>query len=402
LNRTRRIAVVPGAVALLSILVLSGAASAWAQGPAAGGPVLYPNSWALVVGVDRYTNPKVPRLNYAVSDARSVAAVLPALGFPEKNIRLLLDGEATKARIESVLYREFVGMKENDRLFVYFAGHGETAPLKGGEEGYLLPVDADPAALPLTAIAMDEIKRVGQRVTAKHVLFTVDACFSGFALTRSAGRQSGSPAYLESWLKEPAVEVLTAGRKGERAIEDQGHGLFTQHLIKGLQGFADTEQAGVFTAAHLFAWMDSRILRDSGGRMTPQYGKLHGEGQFVFKNPNPSIQPTALVRPSEAPVGGLTRSLVDPGRREEPARPSPPPPPPPAIDPNLAAAIKQRLLSAGFQQISVAVGPDGVVTLTGVLRTSADLQRATRLAQDFPGITGVRSQVNVQSEWLKR
>ena len=38
----------------------------------------------------------------------------------------------------------------------------------------------------------------------------------------------------------------------------------------------------------------------------------------------------------------------------------------------------------------------------GVLRTSADLQRATRLAQDFPGITGVRSQVNVQSEWLKR
>src|SRR5207247_10759734 len=100
------------------------------------------------------------------------------------NIRLLVDKQATKARIESVLYRDFAGMGSDDRLFVFFAGHGETLAIRGGEEGYLLPVDADPSALPLTAIAMDDVRRIRQRLKGKHDPFVVDACSSRVARTR--------------------------------------------------------------------------------------------------------------------------------------------------------------------------------------------------------------------------
>jgi uncharacterized caspase-like protein len=233
------------------------------------------------VGINAYRNVR-PRLNYAVADAQAVAAALPALGFPPETTRVLLDGEATKARIETVLYKEFAGIGPDDRLLVYFAGHGETLPIRGGEEGYLLPVDADPDALPLTAIAMDDVKRIGQRLKAKHAFFAVDACFSGFALTRDVLPRTTTDEYLAAALREPAVQVLTAGRKGERAIEEGGHGLFTRQLLEGLRGLADPEGRGLITAAQLAAWIEPRVVRDSKGQMTPQYGRLEGEGQFVF------------------------------------------------------------------------------------------------------------------------
>lgn len=247
----------------------------------------YVNSWALVIGINAYQK-VTPRLNYAVADAKAVAEALPALGFPRQNIRVLLDGEATKTKIETTLYRDFARMGPGDRLLVFFAGHGETVPIRGGEEGYFLPVDADPQALPLTALPMDEVKRISQRLKARHYLFVMDACFSGFSLTRDIVPKSTTDEYLSVALREPVVQVLTAGRKGERAIEEGGHGLFTRRLLEGLRGLADTEGRGIITAAQLASWIEQRVVRDSKGRMTPQYGKLDGEGQFVFVTPRAS------------------------------------------------------------------------------------------------------------------
>lgn len=251
-------------------------------------PGFYGKSWALIIGINAYQK-VTPRLNYAVPDAQAVAAALLPLGFPRENIRVLLDGEATKAKIETVLYREFARIGPEDRLLVYFAGHGDTVPVRGGEEGYFLPVDADPDALPLTAIAMEDVRRIGKRVRAKHVLFVMDACFSGFALTRDVTPTRITDAYLSSALREPVVQVLTAGRKGERAIEDGGHGLFTRRVLDGLRGLADPDGRGIITAGQLAAWLEPRVVRDSDGRMHPQYSKLDGEGQFVFLRPGARI-----------------------------------------------------------------------------------------------------------------
>jgi formylglycine-generating enzyme required for sulfatase activity len=257
----------------------------------------YADSWALVIGVNAYQKVS-PRLNYAVADARAIADALPALGFPKERTRVLLDGDATKAKIENVFYRDFAKVGPNDRVFVYFAGHGQTLQVRGGEEGYLLPVDADGAALPLTALLMEDMKRIANRLGAKHVFFALDACFSGFALTRDATPTSATDVYLQTALREPVVQVLTAGRKGERAIEEGGHGLFTRRLLDGLR-LADTEGRGFVTAGQLATWVEPRVVRDSGGKMTPQYGKLDGEGQFVFVRPGAKI--AAVPPPAEPP-----------------------------------------------------------------------------------------------------
>src|SRR5207249_2436076 len=80
-------------------------------------------SWALVVGIDSYRD--APALNYAVADANAIASVLPGLGF--EDVRVLLDADATKANIERAIYVDLKSkMQPDDRLFVFFAGHGIT------------------------------------------------------------------------------------------------------------------------------------------------------------------------------------------------------------------------------------------------------------------------------------
>jgi hypothetical protein len=240
-------------------------------------------SWALVVGINAYRH--ADRLNYAVADARAVAAALPGLGF--QHVRVLLDEDATRANIERAIYVDFKEkMGRDDRLFVFFAGHGITVDLpRGGEEGYLIPVDGDPRRPEVTAIAMDEIRKMGRRVSARHIFFAIDSCFSGFALTRDIRPEAVSAGRIAAALEEPVVQVLTAGRKGQKAVEEGGHGLFTRRLLDGLRGLADREGRGFVTATELAAWLGPRVVRDSGGRQDPQYSALDGEGDFVFRVP---------------------------------------------------------------------------------------------------------------------
>ena len=240
-------------------------------------------AWALVVGINRYRHAEP--LNYAVNDARAVAGALGRLGFSD--VRVLLDEQATKAAIEQTIYGDLKDkMGPSDRLFVFFAGHGISVPLpRGGEEGYLIPVDGDPERPELTAIPMDEIKKMGKRVPAKHIFFAIDSCFSGFALTRDATLAATPDAALLSALEEPVVQVLTAGRKGQKAVETEGHGLFTRRLLDGLEGRADRDRRGFVTVTQLAAWLTPRVTRDSEGRQHPQFSALEGEGDFVFLLP---------------------------------------------------------------------------------------------------------------------
>ena len=139
----------------------------------------------------------VPALSYAVNDARSVAAALARLGYTSERIFLLLDEQATRQGIENVLYDRLRAAGTNDRLFVFFAGHGETMALPHGDtEGSLLPHDANSRNIFTTAISMSDVRRIGQRIAAKHILFAVDACYSGFTVAQARSPQRVDANYL--------------------------------------------------------------------------------------------------------------------------------------------------------------------------------------------------------------
>src|SRR5207248_198383 len=139
----------------------------------------YNGSFGLIIGIDQYQHVTPP--GTACEDAKSVAHFLTAaLSFPNKNVLLLLNKKATRQRILST-FSNYDRLGPDDRLFVFFAGHGSTADGQRGLVGYLLPVDGSPDDKS-TLIRWDEPTRNADLIPAKHILFIMDACYSGLAM----------------------------------------------------------------------------------------------------------------------------------------------------------------------------------------------------------------------------
>lgn len=265
---------------------------ATAVAPAAGaGPALYRESWALVVGIDGYK--AWPRLNHAVADARAVRDALLQIGWKAENIITLLDGEATRERILAAMGDELADgrrVAREDRVLVFFAGHGLTRKLPSGRNlGYIVPVDAGTKNAQADAISMTNFQDASEAIPAKHVFFVMDACYGGLALTRSA---SAGPAgdrrkYFLEVTRRGAREVLTAGGADEPVADNGpgGHSIFTWTLLQGLGGKADLDSDGAVTATELAAYVGPAV--SSLSRQTPAFGHLVGSegGDFVFTLP---------------------------------------------------------------------------------------------------------------------
>jgi len=243
----------------------------------------YEKSHALVIGIDNYQH--LSELKGAVRDAKAMSTLLKSRGF---EVSLLLNKQATKTEIEkqlSGILPKIVG--ENDRVLIYFAGHG--VPEGDGEDsrGYLMPVEA---AESWQGLAMDNVmKELRVRVKARHILYLADACYSGLGLsTRSVPLSSELPDYLRKISQEDVRLQFTAGGKGQQVNEYTGrrgtHGLFTYHLLDGLEGAADTNKDGVVTSAELWPYLQQHVAGTAvqeGWDQTPQYGR-EGEGEFLF------------------------------------------------------------------------------------------------------------------------
>jgi uncharacterized caspase-like protein len=105
---------------------------------------VYENQWALIIGINQY--PNFTQLKYAVEDANSMKVTLMTqYGFPEENIELLTDNDATKDKIQNAFYNLAEKTRKDDAVVIFFAGHGTTRKNPGSNEdlGYLIPIDGN-------------------------------------------------------------------------------------------------------------------------------------------------------------------------------------------------------------------------------------------------------------------
>ncbi len=244
----------------------------------------YSNSWALCVGINSYKN--VSPLEYAVNDAEEVAKILiEEFAFPKDNVTILINEDASKTQILKS-YLDLSGKTElNDRVIFYFAGHGHTVNGNRGEVGYLIPYDAFQNDLS-TLIRWDELTKNSELISAKHLLFFLDACFSGLAITRSLS--SGTMRFVKDMLQRYSRQALAAGKANQPVSDGNGplpmHSVFTGHLINGLRGDAVTTK-GILTANGLMHYVYQKVANDSKSFQTPHYGYIDGDGDFILKYP---------------------------------------------------------------------------------------------------------------------
>ena len=244
----------------------------------------YSASHALIVGIDDYQH--ASPLSYAVNDAKAIARLLIGeFAFDNDNVVLLTDSNATKAHITE----SFLSLRRkadiNDRIIFFLAGHGYTVTGHRGEVGFLVPYDGELENLS-TLIRWDELTRNAELIPAKHILFVMDACYGGLAITRSLA--PGSMRFLKDMLLRYARQVLTAGKANEMVSDAggpvPGHSVFTGHFIEALKGKAASED-GIITANGVMAYVYERVARDEQSHQTPHYGYIDGDGDLIFKAP---------------------------------------------------------------------------------------------------------------------
>lgn len=232
--------------------------------------VVIPRSYALVIGISKYRNlPSEQQLRFAERDAEAMYSILisPEGGnFRAENVHRLIGADATLANLKRELEEWLPSVaKPEDRVLVYFAGHGFVVD----GTPYLAPYDFDVKNVEGTAYPMEQLGKVfGSKIQAKWKVLITDACHSG-AITPEATRTINRSLLDLS----TSIFSLTASRDRERSFESEdwggGHGIFTYYVVRGLEGAADENGDGIVTADELAEYVHRNVREATGGRQNP-------------------------------------------------------------------------------------------------------------------------------------
>lgn len=242
-----------------------------------------PDDFALVIGVEDYLS-GLPPAQFAERDAKAVRNHLRALGFLARNIQYFTGKRAVRSVISAYLEDWLPrNVKADSRVFIYFSGHG--APDPGTGQAYLMPSDGDPNFLKKTAYPVKKLYAHANALKAEKVIVALDACFSG-AGGRSVLPEGARPLVLKvkSSMEAKARIVLFAAAAPTQitaTLKDQGHGIFTYYLLKGISGGAK-DRTGAITPRGLYEYLRPKV-RDAANRQNrDQTPVLEGDKSGVL------------------------------------------------------------------------------------------------------------------------
>jgi hypothetical protein len=285
---------------LLALVMGSGmcATPAWAQ----SGQVRL----GLVAGNNLGRDP-TRNLRYAEEEVGRLADLLKAAGDFDDIVTLR---GASKAEIEKALVQfrqrlETAKHNGHQTLFLfYYSGHGDNEALEIGSERLLL---------------RDLRGYLEQLVAADVRIAFVDACQSG-ALTGVKGGKR-APGY-EVRLADPGqvkgMAIVTSSTANELSQEsdDLKGSFFSQSIMAGLRGAADTSRDGQVTLGEVYQFAFKRTLSSTAASLTggqhPTYDyRMAGAGEIVLTRTLPRDARLAFVREAGATYSVVSRSSGD-------------------------------------------------------------------------------------------
>lgn len=217
---------------------------------------------ALIIGIGKYREEKIPPVKYAARDAEVMAKYLENLGgIPKANIQVLTDEKASKSDIQAYI-EEWLPRRinENSTVFIYYAGHG--TPGEQGKGAYIVPYEGQPD-FPSQLYPLQSLYDSLGKLKAKKVIVMLDSCFSG-AKGRSITNTGARPLVMNIADILPANNkvIVMAGATGSQISSDYDrakHGLFTYYILRGLRGEADKKRAGAVELGDLYNYVKANV-----------------------------------------------------------------------------------------------------------------------------------------------
>jgi len=245
------------------------------------------NAVALVIGIERYRS-NLPGADFAAMDAKTMAKYLTGvMGYPEDNVALLLDQNASRADLEKYIEVWVKNRVNKDSsVFIYYSGHG--APNPQNDQAYLVPYDGDPSFLENTGYSLKRLYSVLSELRVKESFVLLDACFSG-AGGRSVIAKGVRPMGLSvqnAGFLDGRILVLSAsgGDQVANTYLPKGHGLLTYFVLKGLKGEADKDKNGAIDVLELFDYLKPEVERVAKREYNnSQIPQLQGNPELLAK-----------------------------------------------------------------------------------------------------------------------
>ncbi|MFH1468518.1 MAG: caspase family protein, partial [Pseudomonadota bacterium] len=243
------------------LALLAGAALAGTRGVHTDSPrppdleqAYAPRRVALVVGIDRYTDPALGDLRYSAKDAQDLAAALSSPGEGSFDLVSQVAGTVTKQSFWSAFEAATGHLQRDDTFVLFIAGHGT---LDLGGEGtllYVMPSDSWLEQPADTGIPLLDLEEAFSHLPARRRVLLLDTCYSGSgrsALTpamkaRLDGLRGPLPAPLALDVSEQEVRLFSA-HHNQPAIEDEhlANGVYTHFFVEALGGAGDADGDGL-------------------------------------------------------------------------------------------------------------------------------------------------------------
>lgn len=228
------------------------------------------NTYVVSVGISDYKY--INDLMKTETDAKNFAELYLT---KTQNVKILLGQQATHDNVLNTLHTYFSQAKENDVVVFYFSGHGAN--------GGLCAYDTKTAR---TTITYAEVQQAIRNCKAKEKLLFIDACFSGgLRQTPKAVSRNISP---HSQLKKTKGIMLFLSSRTEETSQENiwaPNGFYTQYLIRGLKGEADTNGDRIVTAKEIFTYVSNKVAERTSKRQNPvMWGNFSDDMQIMNWN----------------------------------------------------------------------------------------------------------------------
>jgi hypothetical protein len=263
-------------------------------GPHAGtfapGPVH--EKWALVVGISKFQDSRLHRLNFASKDAKDFAAVLldPKIGrFQASHVHSLADGEVTTRQLKQELnWLARSASDPNDLVVIFLSSHGTPRSIDTAEVNYIATSDTEVIpedSLFATALPMVEVSDiVRSRIKARRTVIFLDTCHSGAAIGNPNVSQPGpadssaSLAALDRLRQGVGRAIVTSSATDEQSYEGTpfANGYFTHFLLEALQ-----KNGGQDSIEQIYGYLKQSVAKAAGAiqrKQNPAFSRSeHGE-----------------------------------------------------------------------------------------------------------------------------
>ena len=203
-------------------------------------------NYAFLVGCSGYNNVNLPKLPYTLNDVKEFKKVLVQTGFPEDNIKLLVDEAGQPARYLSEKAKIVKELKmicdattKDDTLLVAVSGHG--VHFKGDKFGYFCPTDADledkKTLIPMDG-GPDSLFEILKASKAQTKLLLVNACRNPVEINKAQAAQKINLDDADEESVPKGIAALYSCKTGQKSYfdPDRQRGVFFEHVINAWKG----------------------------------------------------------------------------------------------------------------------------------------------------------------------